>query len=341
MAGEVSVDMMDYAFVDRCEKLDELRAVLHALRSHEQGHFPHLEAHTEQRILSLLPQKQQAKLKAMATMPSSAETAGAEQSLQAWQAETRNVDGLLRTQVTLSQAQAAVPPPRNTANPVLKKAPKPQRAAAAEAAADAAEAAPRLSGYDFRSWEKFDVDKECEKFDDVEREQVEAVAAARRRTDELAAKRTAVRVAELDDLRETLGVSGRSPAERDFLAKREQAKGNEAYRAGETAAAYEAYSRSAAFRPSAVVFANRAMACIKLDLMEGAEEDCSAALALDAGFTKARARRGMTRHRRGKYALAMEDLEAVVQAEPQNAAMRKLLIQSRDKLREIEGDASK
>ena len=49
-----------------------------------------------------------------------------------------------------------------------------------------------------------------------------------------------------------------------------------------------------------VVWANRAMAALKLGLLERAEEDCSRAIALDPGYDKARLRRGMTRFKRGR-----------------------------------------
>jgi len=60
----------------------------------------------------------------------------------------------------------------------------------------------------------------------------------------------------------------------------------------------------------AVFFANRAMVHLKLENFATAEEDCNIALLLDSEYIKAIWRRGMTRYRRGKYSLAIIDLES-------------------------------
>jgi tetratricopeptide (TPR) repeat protein len=71
---------------------------------------------------------------------------------------------------------------------------------------------------------------------------------------------------------------------------------------GESKEAMECYSRSLALEgESAVVFANRAMAFIRLDLFDLAEEDSSAAILLDPNYVKAYSRRGLVRFKRGKY----------------------------------------
>lgn len=43
---EVLPEMLDYAFVDTCESINELRAVMKALKSREWGSYPDLENHT-------------------------------------------------------------------------------------------------------------------------------------------------------------------------------------------------------------------------------------------------------------------------------------------------------
>ena len=54
---EVTLEMMDYKHVDGCSDVPELRSILQALKSGEHGKYPHLERHTEKRILDLLPEK--------------------------------------------------------------------------------------------------------------------------------------------------------------------------------------------------------------------------------------------------------------------------------------------
>lgn len=63
------------------------------------------------------------------------------------------------------------------------------------------------------------------------------------------------------------------------------------------------YSRSLALQPrNAVVWANRAMAYIRMELFDLAEADASVALSLDPTYVKAYSRRGLVRFKRGRYA---------------------------------------
>merc|ERR1719171_1888214 len=175
----------------------------------------------------------------------------------------------------------------------------------------------RIPGYDFRAWDKYDVDKECEKLEDKEKAQEEArkrrAREARERDDAKARKA----LEDLAKCRTELGCDDLAPAERQFLARREKNKGNEAYRASENRDAYDSYTRSLAYdASSAVVFANRAMACLRLGLLERAEDDCTCALKIDPSYHKARQRRGMTQHKRGKYALAEDDCTCALKIDP-------------------------
>ena len=67
---EVTLEMMDYKHVDGCSDVPELRSILQALKSGEHGKYPHLERHTEKRILDLLPEKDRKKICLLYTSPS-------------------------------------------------------------------------------------------------------------------------------------------------------------------------------------------------------------------------------------------------------------------------------
>lgn len=83
----------------------------------------------------------------------------------------------------------------------------------------------------------------------------------------------------------------------------EKTKGNESFRIAENQDAVACYSKSLALDPtSAVVWANRAMAYIRMELFDLAEADSSVALLLDPSYVKAYSRRGLVRFKRGKYA---------------------------------------
>ena len=88
-----------------------------------------------------------------------------------------------------------------------------------------------------------------------------------------------------------------------MCAELEKTKGNESFRVADNQDAVACYSKSLAYSPlSAVVWANRAMAYIRLELFDLAEADSSVALHLDPAYVKAYSRRGLVRFKRGKYA---------------------------------------
>ena len=333
---EVTLEMMDYKHVDGCSDVPELRSILQALKSGEHGKYPHLERHTEKRILDLLPEKDRKKIEALASTPSAQDVADAANDINAFVGESKEDDDRLRTEVYVKKGGKQLPPVRGRkAAPATKEVSKPSPEELE------AKKENRIPGYDFRAWDKYDVDKECEKLEDKEKAQEEArkrrAREARERDDAKARKA----LEDLAKCRTELGCDDLAPAERQFLARREKNKGNEAYRASENRDAYDSYTRSLAYdASSAVVFANRAMACLRLGLLERAEDDCTCALKIDPSYHKARQRRGMTRHKRGKYALAIEDFERACADDPDNLALRKLLKQACDKFEEVRCAAS-
>lgn len=331
---EVTVEMMDYKHVDKCDDVPELRSILQALKSGEHGKYPHLERHTEKRIMALIPERERKKIEALASTPSAQDLAEASNDIEAFVTEATEDDDRLRTEVFVKAggSDERLPPVRGRKAPP-KKAAKQSTPKEIESKKEN-----RIPGYDFKAWDKYDVDKECEALDEkekkVEDERKRRAREARERDDAKARKA-------LEDLaacRSELGCDDLAPAERQFLSRREKNKGNEAYRASENRDAYDSYTRSLAYdASSAVVFANRAMACLRLGLLERAEDDCTCALKIDPQYHKARQRRGMTRHKRGKYALAIEDFERACADDPDNLALRKLLKQACDKFEEVEG----
>lgn len=80
------------------------------------------------------------------------------------------------------------------------------------------------------------------------------------------------------------------------------------------------YTTSIAARPTAVTFANRAMARLKLGQHAEAEADCSQALALDPRYLKALQRRSTARRALKRLLLAIEDCEAALLLEPGSKA---------------------
>ena len=90
-------------------------------------------------------------------------------------------------------------------------------------------------------------------------------------------------------------------------------QGNNAFGAARYEEAVGLYTDALGHTPrSAVLYANRALALLKLAANVEAEEDCDAALLIDPGFVKAMLRRAQARHASEKYEGALEDLEAAL-----------------------------
>lgn len=96
---------------------------------------------------------------------------------------------------------------------------------------------------------------------------------------------------EMAKLRDSLNFDSMSEKERTWMAQREKNKGNECFRSGENDDALLYYSRSIALDDSnAIVYANRAMANIRLNNFDAAVSDCTMSIALDPTYTKALSR---------------------------------------------------
>ncbi|KAL6865365.1 hypothetical protein ACP4OV_016516 [Aristida adscensionis] len=106
-------------------------------------------------------------------------------------------------------------------------------------------------------------------------------------------------------------------------AASEKEQGNEYFKQKKFAEAIDCYSRSIGLSPTAVAFANRAMAYLKLRRFKEAEEDCTEALNLDDRYIKAYSRRITARKELGKFKEAMDDAEFAISLDPNNPELRK------------------
>ncbi|KAK8946337.1 hypothetical protein KSP39_PZI007219 [Platanthera zijinensis] len=106
-------------------------------------------------------------------------------------------------------------------------------------------------------------------------------------------------------------------------ANSEKELGNDYFKHKKYLEAIECYSRSIAFAPTSVAFANRAMAYLKLKKFEEAENDCTYALNLDDRYVKAYSRRATSRKELMKFEGAMEDADFALRLEPNSPEIRK------------------
>nr|KAJ0185350.1 hypothetical protein LSAT_V11C900505240 [Lactuca sativa] len=115
-------------------------------------------------------------------------------------------------------------------------------------------------------------------------------------------------------------------------ANSEKELGNEYFKQRKYKEAIDCYSRSLALSPTAVAYANRAMAYLKLKrqpffffffIFQEAEVDCTEALNLDDRYIKAYSRRSTARKELGKYKDSKEDADFALRLEPNNQEIKK------------------
>ena len=365
---DVSVEMLDYEYIGKCTDTKKLRGILEVLESGAEGHYPDLIKCAEARLLSLLPEKDRVKILRLRHKTTPQEVIEAEAELERRRREILAKDSLLLASKPLPDPETTamadnghssiftsddvvrsaipssnkkLPPVRGSSSvAVTATIAKPQTADAGESgAASDTKKAQRISGYDFKAWEKFDVDAACE---DVEPGGVGAPSISTQKTVDLvvaaAEKRATAHKKEMDQLQAELAVSSLSAVQRSTRAAREKLKGNECHKINENDEAFACYSRSLALdSTSAIVYGNRAVTCIRLERFELAEDDCSRALQIDPTYIKAWVRRGMARFKRGKYKEAHSDFEEAALKDPSSSEFRNLAENAAAKYLEVEG----
>lgn len=202
--------------------------------------------------------------------------------LNKWESDVKKKDEVLKKGKPVEQPK--LPPVRNSLDKKKKK--KKKRKEAKTTGQDK-----KLSGFDFRAWDKLDYDKLCDDIDEKK-----SAESSEYETDE----------------------------EWEIERRKEQAlvekdRGNEFFKNEDYTNAIEAYSRGMVQDPTNPLLpANRAMALLKQDKFAAAETDCLTALALDPLYTKAHLRLGSARSGLKKYPQAKETFEKVLLLEPQN-----------------------
>eukprot|EP01041_Mallomonas_annulata_P004521 gene4521-8978_t len=370
--SDVSVEMLDYEFVNGCQDVTKLKAVLRMLESGKEGHYPHSDQNlrlkliktVEDKIMTLLPDKERLKVLRLKKEVSPQDIQNAENDLGEWQKSIVEKDSKLKTTAKADKpdqifddavpSNRSCPPPRgskktNTDHSFssTSKTSKPSGKSStigtpATTTTTEKSKSERISGYNFRAWEKFDVDGAIADIDEEEHRQssqLEEIRLKAQETARLAKERREQRYQqEIQTLRGKMSTDGLSAVEKESRSDRERLKGNEAYRIGENEEAYACYSRSLAYSDkSAIAYANRAMVSLRLENFQSAEDDCNRSLSIDPLYIKAWSRRGSARLRQGNYAGAIEDFAEAVRLDPGKEELIALLTKARSLYLDVEG----
>ena len=324
--------MLDYAFLDQTSDVDELRAVLASLVSGENGKFPHLEDAFRNKLIKLLPEKEQQMIATIKSQATAKDSSKEMTDLQSWieevQVKPPNESNEQHHKATTSLLCSI--PIRSTSHiqQIIQTALSENAATASNASTQKSEGPAskplirkeKLSTKDyFEAWDKFSEDDS-----DDETLKPELVEARRNRD----------RDAELCELQRQIANNELKISERQFLSEREREKGNEHFKSREDEDAYHSYTKSILLNPSnAKSLANRAAVSLRFGKEEEAILDCTKAIGIDPTYTKAIARRGMTLHRLERYNEAAADFKMCHSLEPDSGYSR-MMLQSEEKQRE-------
>ncbi|XP_071809983.1 RNA polymerase II-associated protein 3-like [Asterias amurensis] len=160
----------------------------------------------------------------------------------------------------------------------------------------------RIKAYDYRTWDKFDVEKACAELDsdedlpaDVNKDEDERIETDSEEERELEMQR------------------------RIQQASMEKDKGNALFKKGNYDDAVICYTAGMEADPTnAILPANRAMARLKQKRYEDAEKDCDKSISIDCTYVKAYARRAAARFELGRLEEATKDYWQVLNLEPSN-----------------------
>ncbi|KAM9164142.1 sperm-associated antigen 1 isoform 3-T3 [Pangshura tecta] len=313
---QIPINHLDYKFIEKCSDVKHLEKILRILRSGEEGYYPDLTLFCEKRIECLAPGSRalrKDKPPASASDFTTEEWEKINDEMKSWVTEMKEDDYKIQFPVTetLHERLDNLPAVRGS-NSCLHGGQNKENKQREK------KNIPR----DYREWDKFDVEKECSKVDEV--------------YEENNSKACFSNSSNLPVIEKKIDITGMTKKERNFVASHEKEKGNEAFAIGDYKEAVTYYTRSISVLPTVAAYNNRAQAEIKLQNWHNALQDCEKVLDLEPGNLKALMRRATVHKHLQNYQGAIEDLARVLHVEPENAIAKKNLSDIEQKMKDLE-----
>eukprot|EP00949_MAST-11_sp_MAST-11-sp1_P004740 g4740.t1 len=177
---------------------------------------------------------------------------------------------------------------------------------------------PAAHTYDkgYKKWESFDVDQALADVDKEEEPPAPAPEATTGMSNStLPPPRSVRRVVKAKKGTAGEGKAGKSMTREEI----EKQDGNRHFKRGEFPMAIKCYTRVIALNPRNVIaYSNRAMAHLRMNNYEKAEDDCDSALKLQSDHLKSWLRRGTARNALGRHRAALRDFETAMRLNPTN-----------------------
>ncbi|XP_076327005.1 uncharacterized protein LOC143233957 isoform X2 [Tachypleus tridentatus] len=284
---KIPIEHLDYSYIKKCENSKELENIIKVLRSGEEGNFPDLTKYCENQLLKVAPQSKL--LRSIEPVLHLSSISQGQQKtlkndLQAWEEEIKTSERKLQriTQHSMSVV-GVLPPVRNSfgANNISEKE---------EYQKDKAV----VSGFDSVKEKATQETKSCD-----------CTVSKKEDKKEIVKKNKEFGRSELStDVH--IFYEGLSDDQRSFLAEKEKAKGNEAFRAHDYEEALMYFSRSIQIQPILAAYNNRAQTTLL--------------------------RRGTAYKELGDMLKAKADFESVVQLQPDSKLCQQMLNEVNKKL---------
>ncbi|XP_047584525.1 sperm-associated antigen 1 isoform X2 [Lutra lutra] len=297
---KIPVEHLDFKYIEKCSDVKHLEKILYVLRSGEEGYYPELTEFCENRLKGLAPESRalrKDKPAATAASFTAEEWEKIDGDIKSWVSEIKKDENKMHFHETETSPamEDHLPPVRGSNSRVHEKYSNSRRPK---------KKIPR----DYAEWDKFDVEKECSKIDEDYKE-----------------KTIVNNKSHLSKIETRIDTAGLTEKEKTFLATHEKEKGNEAFNSGDYEEAVMYYTRSISVLPTVAAYNNRAQAELKLQNWNSAFRDCEKVLELEPGNLKALLRRATTYKHQNKLQEAIEDLNKVLNIEPDNELAKKSL----------------
>ncbi|KAL0963309.1 hypothetical protein UPYG_G00304440 [Umbra pygmaea] len=206
--GTVPVEHLDYSYIEKCADVKYLEKILRVLRSGQVGMYSHLTEFCEHRLENLCPKSHALRkdnLPATAACFTRDEWSQIIDDLQKWEEDTKMSENEHKQQTLVHDLRSDnIPPVRgsNCAIPLSQ-------------VASITGMKRRLLPRDYREWDKFDVETECEKIDGHEKTKDPPAIINTGRP----------------QIKRNMDTTALTQQEKIIVANREKDKGNEAFKA--------------------------------------------------------------------------------------------------------------
>ncbi|KYM77487.1 Sperm-associated antigen 1 [Atta colombica] len=303
----IPVENVSYEFISQCTDGKTLERIVLILRSGEEGDYPDLTKHAEERLAKIKPtsallRKVEPVLRR--NMLNANEQQEIDDDISNWTCEMQSREKDLDEGKAILINEPCLQPEIRQIKTNITKAKKTK--------INEKKCKPkRIASCDYGAWDKYDVDTEINRIDlqDEQRQaEMKRIQEQRKeldKTNKMAYKTTV----------DKLSLTG---TEINVMAEQEREKGNEAFRAADYEEALQHYNASIDIDSNLNAYNNRAMTFIKLQHYEDALNDCNTVLTMDYKNIKALLRRALSLEHLEKPHEALADYEAVLKLEPTN-----------------------